>query len=528
MPNEDLDSLTKALVENRIGWRDPSVQSTLETLRADRNFAALAALTEKCARFHPNAPKLRRLQAQALIDSGQPATAVSVIESVRSHLANDDPELPELQGLLGRAYKQMLIDSGGGRSAEQRDLLERAIAAYRSAYEVDSTRYWHGVNLLALGWRAQRQGLAQGNASQLTELAQQVMATARAAAWDSLDPWALATVAEASIALGNPAATEDALREFLNAKSLEAFHVGSLLRQLVQVWQLDGKEWLGALTALRAMHMCLPGVDATLMAASDVQQLMAAGAEAKVVYERILGPAKGLVPFEWIQTANTRAAGVAAVRSRDAYGRDSTIATAFVIDGGSLLDQWKGHTLALTNFHVVNREGLSPGLSPDSVELVFEAVDPARRHTIRQILWESPEREFDCVILQLDPPPPTSGVAPLARNLPLKDAKPPVRVYIIGHPAGRPLEFSIHDNELLDHNHGLSEVTHLHYRAPTESGSSGSPVFKEGKWEAIAIHHAYTETRLNGETGGYQANEGIGLASIKARLTALAASLPTL
>jgi hypothetical protein len=526
MPNEDLDSLTKALVENRIGWRDPSVQSTLETLRADRNFAALAALTEKCARFHPNEPKLRRLQAQALIDSGQPATAVSVIESVKSHLTNDDPELPELQGLLGRAYKQMLIDSGSGRSAEQRDLLERAIAAYRIAYEVDSKRYWHGVNLLALGWRAQRQGLAQGNARKLTELAQQVMATASAAAWDSLDPWALATVAEASIALRDPAATEDALRAFLNAKGLEAFHVGSLLRQLVQVWQLDGKEWLGALTALRAMHMRLPGVDATLMAASDVQQLVAAGAEAKLVYERILSPANGLVPFEWIQLANTRATGVAAVRASDPYGRDSTIGTAFVVDGGSLLDKWKDHTLALTNFHVVNREGVRKGARPDAVELVFEAVDPARRHAICQILWESPEEEFDCAILQLDPPPPTSGVPPMARKLPLKSATPPALVYIIGHPNGRGLEFSMHNNELLDHNHGLSLVTRIHYRAPTEGGSSGSPVFKEGRWEAIAIHHGYTETRLDGNAGGYRANEGIGLASIKARLTAIAATLP--
>ncbi|HBL29593.1 MAG TPA: serine protease, partial [Acidobacteria bacterium] len=45
------------------------------------------------------------------------------------------------------------------------------------------------------------------------------------------------------------------------------------------------------------------------------------------------------------------------------------------------------------------------------------------------------------------------------------------KVYVIGHPLGGGLSLSLTDNALL----GTSERL-LHYRAPTEGGSSGSPV----------------------------------------------------
>ena len=98
------------------------------------------------------------------------------------------------------------------------------------------------------------------------------------------------------------------------------------------------------------------------------------------------------------------------------------------------------------------------------------------------------------------------------------------RVYIIGYPGGHDLAFSFQDNELLDHEgppggtpqiKGLSRV---HYRAPTEPGSSGSPVFNAGLWEVIALHHMGLKdgmSKLNGKSGSYAANEGISLLSIK-------------
>jgi V8-like Glu-specific endopeptidase len=58
-------------------------------------------------------------------------------------------------------------------------------------------------------------------------------------------------------------------------------------------------------------------------------------------------------------------------------------------------------------------------------------------------------------------------------------------------------------------------VVRVHYTTPTESGSSGSPVFVEHQWKAAAFHHYGTaETRkLNGKSGTYKPNEGISFAS---------------
>ena len=63
----------------------------------------------------------------------------------------------------------------------------------------------------------------------------------------------------------------------------------------------------------------------------------------------------------------------------------------------------------------------------------------------------------------------------------------------------------------------------VHYRAPTEGGSSGSPVFNARLWEVIALHHKGGKIgmpKLNGVAGEYAANEGISIHSIKEALRA--------
>jgi hypothetical protein len=67
-------------------------------------------------------------------------------------------------------------------------------------------------------------------------------------------------------------------------------------------------------------------------------------------------------------------------------------------------------------------------------------------------------------------------------------------------------------------NHWLEVDDHrerLHYRTPTEPGSSGSSVFDQDSWTLLGLHHAGKEDmpRLHG-TGTYQANEGFLLTAI--------------
>ena len=104
----------------------------------------------------------------------------------------------------------------------------------------------------------------------------------------------------------------------------------------------------------------------------------------------------------------------------------------------------------------------------------------------------------------------TQRIAPAGA---LPPAKEDAFVYVIGHPAGAGLKLSIRGNDLLAYD---EEKVKVHYMAPTEGGSSGSPVFNAA-WELIAVHHAGSEhmPRLDDDGERYKANEGITLDAIR-------------
>ena len=118
------------------------------------------------------------------------------------------------------------------------------------------------------------------------------------------------------------------------------------------------------------------------------------------------------------------------------------------------------------------------------------------------LLWTSPPGELDATLLRLDRPVTGPEPFPVAARLPANDGKQ--KVYVIGHPKGGGLSLSLTDNAILDYDERL-----MHYRAPTEGGSSGSPVFNN-QWRLVALHHAGGSNvpKLNGRRGKYDANEG--------------------
>ena len=110
---------------------------------------------------------------------------------------------------------------------------------------------------------------------------------------------------------------------------------------------------------------------------------------------------------------------------------------------------------------------------------------------------------------------------PVADDLP--ELSLDTRVYVIGHPIGEELQISLQDNLLLDHEGPPSgkpsdkSIIRVHYHAPREGGSSGSPVFNDDFWEVIALHHVGAKfdppnhqglSKLNGQSGKYSANVG--------------------
>jgi hypothetical protein len=157
----------------------------------------------------------------------------------------------------------------------------------------------------------------------------------------------------------------------------------------------------------------------------------------------------------------------------------------------------------------------------------FEALDSARDYPVKQVVWSSPIASCDATLLEVDGLPDELPPVPMSKQIPA--AGPSTRLYVIGHPLGQALAFSCQDNELVGEGSYPNNpgVTLMHYRTATEAGSSGSPVFLETGWQAVALHHrgeSYIQ-ELNGGAGRYPANEGVALASIAQALQAASLDL---
>jgi V8-like Glu-specific endopeptidase len=169
----------------------------------------------------------------------------------------------------------------------------------------------------------------------------------------------------------------------------------------------------------------------------------------------------------------------------------------------------------MTNGHVIPE-----AVEPADAVIAFRGLDEdgtrQRFQVIRTWWYQQSERPgLDTALLELDDYPRNVSPAPLAARLPVLDEAGTQRAYLIGHP--NQLEnpqFSLQDNVILDY-----DDTYVHYRAPSERGSSGSPVFDSG-WSLIALHHAggFDTPRLKNKGGTYAANEGIALSAIVSRL----------
>jgi hypothetical protein len=211
------------------------------------------------------------------------------------------------------------------------------------------------------------------------------------------------------------------------------------------------------------------------------------------------------VTLQWYEMGLQRTRSVARVERLNGKGHG----TGWLVEARDFFADLTG-PLLLTNAHVVNREGSGGALTPDQAQANFQGLKTVFEFE-DEIVWTSPPEELDATFLRL------RGGAPAAEPLPLASRKirpgvPPPRIYIIGHPAGRDVELSLHDNKLLACNERL-----LHYRTPTEGGSSGSPVFEDSAWKVIGLHHAGgSYAGLDGKTPPeYEANEGIPILAIQ-------------
>jgi hypothetical protein len=500
----------------------------VEALRDEALYEQMGALAEAVSRRDPKDARNRRLYGQYLINTGKATAAIELLTPLAQRLSKDDTEFAEAMGLIGRANKQIFFDAGDKADPSARAALEQAVAAYRIPFEESPQKNtWHGVNLVALLNRARRLGLQIAPDLSLKQVSKSVVAELAATPKEKRDPiWYLPTLAEASLGLGDWEVVEGNVRAYAASDQVRPFQIESTLRQFTQVWDIEtlDERGRGLVATLRARLLQLNGgeIKAT---PDEMWHWREQAPPTPGQLEAILG-AEGPQTYHWWKTGLDRASSVCAVRQK----LGQRFGSGFLLNTGALGLQPPDELVVLTNFHVVNKEGALGALTPESAEVTFEAADAAQAWPVRTVLWSSPEARQDASVLQLQGA--VAGVPPL----PLGSALPPIennaKVYIIGYPRGQDLAFSFQDNELLDHEGPpggapqIPGVSRVHYRTPTEPGSSGSPVFDAKGWVVIALHHKGSKDgkdekglpRLNGKAGSYAANEGVSIVSIKAAI----------
>lgn len=496
-------------------------KTVIGLLRRKRYFGLMQRVADACIQNGQNRPRIRREYAQSLLDQSNISAAIAVLEELVKDTENDPDEAAEhaeAMGLLGRAYKQLYMDANDANIPRNQDYLREAIRSYHSVYSTKPKEHlWHGINCVALIRRAERDGIAVGEIPDPTgTMDATLLANAMAAAIQQtikkLDQngkattWDFATAVEACVGLGAHEDTLKWLAKYLKSDYTDAFELASTYRQLNEVWQLSVDSAPGdrVLPALRSELIRQQGGQIEL-AVKEAGQAQLAGLQQDAGFEKILGH-ETFKSFKWFSTCMMRARAVARVEN----SVEDPIGTGFLVRGGDLHHSYDGELLFITNNHVIStldeeREALRPQQAIISFDL---GNGQSRDSRVAEVVWESVRTKLDATVIRLSRPVEGIEAVPIAATLPLADGKQ--RAYIIGHPQGRKLSFSIHDNYLLD-----NDDTMLHYRSPTEPGSSGSPVFNDD-WELIGLHHkgSHHLRRLHGEEGTYPANEGIWVQAI--------------
>lgn len=483
----------------------------LETLRRKRHFALAEKVGAAFIRAGMTEPEVWRQYAQALIEQEKLTAALAVLSHLVQATRGNAKENAEARGLTGRVFKQHYADSAG--EAPHRDqALVQALGAYKSVFDGNPARRWHGINAVALACRAARDRVrlpftvepAAMSEAILSAIETQERTEDRANAWDC------ATAMEASVALGRwPEAIQWASR-YVQRPGTDAFEIASTLRQLTEIWEIDpDSEDGGAIVLLlKAQLLRKHGGQVRFeppQLASGRLQSLRDHLQARLSSEEML-------PLTQLLKGVERCRSIAKVTRASGTG----FGTGFVVSAKELGHGPKDELFLLTNAHVISDDpkvhgqlSEKPPLWPQEARVWFEVDDSTFR--VGEVVWSSPPTAngLDATLVRLTPRPTKRDACPLNTTR-TRVAEAYRRVYVIGHPGGAELTFSLSDNLVLGF-----KAPKLHYRAPTEYGSSGSPVFT-ADWEVLALHHAGSKEmpRLEGR-GNYPANEGIWMDAIK-------------
>ncbi|MEM9292479.1 MAG: serine protease [Acidobacteriota bacterium] len=229
------------------------------------------------------------------------------------------------------------------------------------------------------------------------------------------------------------------------------------------------------------------------------------GRNAESPHEALLGEVSTLRSIGFLQRGVQRAASVARLRitfsaSRIRYGTAVRIGEDLLLTCHHVLFDWaRGNAPAMGAVAWFNYQQDADGNS-----LPVESY-----RTLPQTL--AGDRDQDWAVLRT--------TCPVAEDFPALDLGSPIpliegaRIYIVQHPGGGPKKITLDRNQVTHLNDRM-----IHYRAETEAGSSGAPIFDEA-WSLVAIHQGWQ--RVATATGTAIVNQGLRIEGIASSLQAL-------
>jgi tetratricopeptide (TPR) repeat protein len=544
---------------------DPSLlRRSLESLRRRRRFRAIELVAEGLEEAGLENGHLIKLHAQALIERGAYLPAAGLIDEARSvaQRQGDAETEADCWGLEGRIFKDLYVQNSvrpeprPPRPTRER-LLRRSVAAYhwvfaRAPNSPDS--FYHGVNAMAVTARGLADGFSLPNATPPSEIANTIHAhvEGRFRAAEAATPrrrlgaWEYANAAEACAALGRWDEAILWINRYLREARDDAFALNGTLRQFTEVWGVREDDPVRGpiVVALRGALIAAQNGGATLtqdqVANFDTRiketavrfKAASTTGEFALENERVLG-AEGPVSMKRLLDIMDRARAVGRVKIYSETQGEATIGTGFLLPGKYIDPKHQAKTYFVTNAHVVSNEPERDGARHRPSSEVFAAFDRAPeigKLLLKDLVWCSSQHEHDMSVFEVNVKgstvPDIIEVAPGLPNLKRTLSRPaagggeetytvPGKVYVIGYPLGQELSISLFDNDLIDHEnvYGVSpgsEPRRIHYRAPTEKGNSGSPVFNSLTLQLIGVHHRGGRIpKLKGQLGEYKVNEGM-------------------
>jgi len=542
--------LVMAAVKSRDDAKDEIIAAAL-ALRNNKRFRQIAQLGSELRGAGIEYTRLTYLNAAALVETGQLQAGEAMVSRAQLMARREADAFNQAESLAlrGRIYKQRYV------AAVQEDDEDRAQAALQTAIEfyqagaeanTNPNDHFQNVNVLAClaaaerrGWKMQSKQIAAALAKRIYK---DLTSTTRNA---ELTVWDYGNVAEAATYLGNEDEAADWLERFRAHDQISPFVLNATRRQFVEIWEIDppsGTALSKVLTrmAVGAMasetSLTLTSAEVSKLASLALEQSAGELADLEAVFDN-----QSATPVRHLLRAVAMGKFVGAIRR--ANGR--AVGTGFIMRGDLISDRWRGEYVFLTNDHVISDDPkLGIAVHPDEARISFLQTESDQVYRIQDPLWRSSYKEHDVAIFRLNKPVPDELMQAepfeIARGLPprwrtLKEAErrghgmAPPKVFVIGHPSGRDLEITVENNLLIDHGHteigspAPPEPVPLHYRAPTEPGSSGSPIFNARTLELIGIHHmgnAYPLPGYKMPSGvtDYEANQGHWIQAIRASI----------